>query len=313
MQPHDPLTVRWAHGVNTLNSLRGTLVQGQASAIESDFTWNSVLGLAVVRHAAHSMEPNAAHETRADAWVRELFQHIRQRSATQRESATTLQSVAQGTRRIDILKIDFKNLRAVKPTIEVLLAEMDSIELEEDKPEVWLNADILDGPGAGAGSPVEPRAFLRACRALDNRVLRWSLSLGWRTGWGVLSVEDYTHEHIDRMLALVNDPTLVSPLCSITYPIRASLARSSWAVISRLLDPASYAITDSDAPRLTSLTLWTAMEGCPQGDLDWIVRQATSSVGAPVYLDVDKGSKHAAFHPARLFLYAWHGMWMTAQ
>lgn len=44
---------------------------------------------------------------------------------------------------------------------------------------VWINADILSGPG-GAARPLEPQTFLSAVTTLSTNTV---LSLGWTTGW----------------------------------------------------------------------------------------------------------------------------------
>lgn len=44
---------------------------------------------------------------------------------------------------------------------------------------VWINADILPGPG-GKATPLEPQAFLDAVGAGAYNAV---LSLGWTTGW----------------------------------------------------------------------------------------------------------------------------------
>lgn len=55
--------------------------------------------------------------------------------------------------------------------------------LEEVFPElkcpVWVNADILPGPG-GQATPLEPQSFLAAISSLSSDIV---LSLGWTTGW----------------------------------------------------------------------------------------------------------------------------------
>lgn len=44
---------------------------------------------------------------------------------------------------------------------------------------VWINADVLPGPG-GQAQPLDPQAFLSALRGLPPHTV---LSLGWTTGW----------------------------------------------------------------------------------------------------------------------------------
>lgn len=66
------------------------------------------------------------------------------------------------------------SLQAVAPSMGLL--EQVCYELQAP---VWINADILPGPG-GKATPLEPRAFLDAVGAgACNAVL----SLGWTTGW----------------------------------------------------------------------------------------------------------------------------------
>lgn len=67
-----------------------------------------------------------------------------------------------------------RSLRAVAPSL-VLLREV----LAETEVPVWLNADVLPGPG-GHGPPLDPQAFLSAVRELPAPTV---LSLGWTTGW----------------------------------------------------------------------------------------------------------------------------------
>lgn len=44
---------------------------------------------------------------------------------------------------------------------------------------VWINADILAGPG-GKATPLEPQAFLDAVHVAARNAV---FSLGWTTGW----------------------------------------------------------------------------------------------------------------------------------
>lgn len=51
--------------------------------------------------------------------------------------------------------------------------------LSEPSRPVWVNADILSGPG-GKAEPLDPESFLSAVSALPGHTV---LSLGWTTGW----------------------------------------------------------------------------------------------------------------------------------
>lgn len=66
------------------------------------------------------------------------------------------------------------SLEAVPPSL-VLLEEV----LAELSAPVWINADILSGPG-GQAQPLDAESFLSAVTSLPAHL---TLSLGWTTGW----------------------------------------------------------------------------------------------------------------------------------
>lgn len=70
--------------------------------------------------------------------------------------------------------VSFCSLEAVSPSV-VLLEKV----LAETSLPVWINADVLPGPG-GQATPLDPQAFLSAVRHLPTHMV---LSLGWTTGW----------------------------------------------------------------------------------------------------------------------------------
>lgn len=185
------------------------------------------------------------------------------------------------------LKLDFKQLECVAPTLVMLRGEADSGRLWRLIPSVsflWLNADVLPGPGAAEGSfpPVDGPAFLAECtRAWPDTVL----SVGWTTGspydaappafadtmHPAVSKPDaqvtplhYTHEHVSALLSLLSRFNCIHPL---TFPVRASLVRASWerGTLQRLLSACPH----------HSLTVWTtradqAQEGGREEE-EWIV------------------------------------------
>ncbi|XP_064591857.1 protein FAM151B isoform X2 [Zonotrichia leucophrys gambelii] len=71
------------------------------------------------------------------------------------------------------IKLDFKSLAAVGPSLELLGQLGQSL----DRP-VWLNGDILPGP-CGNRAPLDARAFLGA---VTSSCPDATLSLGWTTG-----------------------------------------------------------------------------------------------------------------------------------
>ncbi|XP_048786439.1 protein FAM151B isoform X2 [Lagopus muta] len=72
------------------------------------------------------------------------------------------------------IKLDFKSLDAVRPSLELLQLVKPCLE----RP-VWLNADILPGPN-GISPVVDAKGFLDTVTSFFPDV---TLSLGWTTGW----------------------------------------------------------------------------------------------------------------------------------
>lgn len=77
------------------------------------------------------------------------------------------------------------SLEAVSPSVALL----EEVLTGPSRP-VWVNADILPGPG-GQARPLEPQAFLSAVTTLPTHTV---LSLGWTTGWtaGIVNPGDDT-------------------------------------------------------------------------------------------------------------------------
>lgn len=68
--------------------------------------------------------------------------------------------IKEKPRRIKGLKLDFKHWQTVEPTLR-LLAEAGCAE---DLPHVWLNADVLSGPGGNTfQNPIPAVKFVQAC------------------------------------------------------------------------------------------------------------------------------------------------------
>jgi len=248
--------IRWAHACNSFSELQAAFASG-LDAIEADVCWNEPHGVAVMKHAARSEERDLTQECLATAWIDEALQ-------------------ADKTK-IKILKLDFKSLRAVPNVVDYLASK-----LTDQSPEIFLNADILPGPGAkdGSAAPVDATEFMKYCQKLPHA----TLSVGWTTSYSPLTSLRYEQAHVDQMIKVLEDAAHQR----VTFPIRASLAVESWPALSRLLEHSSGA----------SLTLWTAHEGVPQHELDWIVSQVEEH---QVYVDCDKGPKEPHYHPVRIY------------
>lgn len=91
----------------------------------------------------------------------------------------------------NIVVLSPHSLETVPPSV-ALLEEV----LDQASHPVWVNADILSGPG-GQATPLEPQVFLSALSSLPTHTV---LSLGWTTGW--TAGADNAGEDISVPLAL---------------------------------------------------------------------------------------------------------------
>ncbi|KAM3857077.1 protein FAM151B-like [Diretmus argenteus] len=120
------------------------------------------------------------------------------------------------------MKLDFKSLEAVAPSM--LLLEKMWGELSQP---VWINADILPGPG-GQTTPLEPQAFLAAVGTLSSGAV---LSLGWTTGWTAdADNPGYSWDMVrdmEKVCSVLKHP--------VTFPVRAALLPQSFSQLKWLL------------------------------------------------------------------------------
>lgn len=128
-----------------------------------------------------------------------------------------------------------------------------------------------------------------------SKSLDFTLSIGWTTLFPFSSPSKYTASHVAELKREI-DTHYIPREVAITFPIRAaaSFARASWCELPKLLDP-------SWRPR-TSLIMWTAVEGMPQGNLDWL-REEARRCKVTVFFDVDKGSKAEWWSKSRVAYY----------
>ncbi|XP_062337042.1 protein FAM151A [Osmerus eperlanus] len=135
------------------------------------------------------------------------------------------------------VKLDFKSLKAVGPSLDLLKEKNRTSGLNRP---IWINADILHGPNVPGFYPVvNGSSFLSLVQQKFPEV---TLS----PGWAVLYVPQfpnvtYTQAMVEKMYDIIR----LAPQ-PITFPIYVLMARSGWPHIAWLL---------SQSPRF-SLTLW---------------------------------------------------------
>ncbi|XP_068127801.1 protein FAM151B [Hyperolius riggenbachi] len=198
----DGVEITWEHAANSREKLRLAL-EGDAHMIEAD----------VLLRGSGNQEPIMAHPPATDSDI------------TLRDWLIAVSASNKGS------KLDFKSLEAVLPSMETL----DKLRNDIKQP-VWINADILPGPG-GSAKPVDAKEFLQTVTSFFPDV---TLSLGWTTGWlPDRDNEGYSWEMVRRMAEICDGLHQ-----SVTFPVRAALVRQSWPPLQWLLQTSSrYSLT----------------------------------------------------------------------
>ncbi|XP_042190520.1 protein FAM151B [Callorhinchus milii] len=203
----DAVEIKWYHGANRKAQMQEAL-QSDAHMIEADVIFGS--------QGSHDGEPIMAHppDTDSDNTVHEWLNEVLQSDKG--------------------IKLDFKSLAAVEPSMKILKGMKDCL----GRP-IWINADILPGPN-GSCKAIDVSGFLGA---VTSRLPDVTLSLGWTTGWLAGQTNNgYTWEMVQEMEQICR--TLSQP---VTFPVRAALVRPSWPQLLWLLQQSER----------YSLTVWT--------------------------------------------------------
>ncbi|XP_060686227.1 protein FAM151A [Hemiscyllium ocellatum] len=213
----DGLLVTWHHAANSKSEMEVAL-KGSAMVLEADVNIEGLntqneSGTPIMAHPPSIYSDNTLQE-----WLDAV---IRSKKG---------------------IKLDFKSIDAVNPSLDILVKKYNEIDFNRP---VWLNADILIGPNVpGFMQPVDASRFLSLIQKKFPNVI---LSPGWMSLYlPVIATKPYTRKMVEEMYSLVKGlPQRV------TFPVRAVLLKRAWPHFSWLL---------SQSPRY-SLTLW-------QGSID---------------------------------------------
>ncbi|XP_003744744.1 protein FAM151B [Galendromus occidentalis] len=135
------------------------------------------------------------------------------------------------------LKLDFKDIESVEPC----LRKLQEIKKNSDR-EIWLNADILIGPGSPKRPAVDRARFLALAGASP---LKHTLSIGWTTG---AASAGYSWRNVLEMLAVIEK---IPESTAITFPVR--LSKLSFYPLAVLIG----------SEKNYSLTVWSSLEDSP--------------------------------------------------
>ncbi|XP_061673641.1 protein FAM151B isoform X2 [Syngnathoides biaculeatus] len=189
----DGAEVTWSHAVNTRSKLVEAL-QGPNLMIEAD----------IIVRGHDPKEPVMGHppDTDSDITLKEWLEGVKM--------------YGKG------IKLDFKSMEALSLSVGLL----QEVQAQFTSP-VWINADILRGPGSQV-SPLEPQVFLAAVRTLPTNVV---LSLGWTTKWDAgTDNSGYSWEMVHEMEDICRGLQHL-----VTFPVRGALLAQSVSELTWLL------------------------------------------------------------------------------
>ena len=139
----------------------------------------------------------------------------------------------------DVLKLDFKSMAALQSNfknVEIYINGLSSsIQHENICQQVWINADILSGPGEDPNDKTaqtrmqpkfHPEEFLQL---VTMRLPGTTLSIGWTTSLADIFAM-YTEEMVTEMIHQLKP----YPHVKVTFPIRATSFRRSWGALQKL-------------------------------------------------------------------------------
>ena len=232
-----PSSLRWSHGANTLPLLHAAH-SSASHFIEADVQFDPA-----------TCQPVMSHDQSADGT--QVLPFLQ--AAVRRSPLSPAHLPASSPVPPVGLKLDFKDSRAVTPTLlalSSLLPPPAAAAQSAINPLLWLNADVLQGP-LGPAPSIDAARFIADARALFPDAV---LSLGWTTGTPVgRGGEDdnapvYSAGMVAGMVAVCEAHGVVA----VTFPVRARYVEASWAVAGGLRDA-----LEGEGRRGWSLTVWS--------------------------------------------------------
>ncbi|KAL7495921.1 hypothetical protein ACHAWT_006728 [Skeletonema menzelii] len=242
----------WYHAVNDQQKLSSAVTsvkqnEHKVHAIEADIIYSEEKGQSVMGHP-----PQVDGELTLSSLLHQVHESNFQSAKTDAEA--------------NILKLDFKSMKALKSSIDDVQNYLKDLPHRLHQ-HVWINADILAGPGGGEGEDMRPKfdavEFMDLLTAQSSMMKSTTLSIGWTTSLTDMHAP-YTLDMINEMLTLLRP----YPERNITFPIRSTSFRHSWAALRNLYD------NDVDKQKKWTLTLWWSLTSerhkMTEDEMNWI-------------------------------------------
>jgi hypothetical protein len=214
----------WSHGAVSTLKLKYALKNPDITAIESDLLMGHYIDDVECQEILHKpVLPIMAHPP----------DRVSDLSMEQFISLT----LSSGKYHI---KLDFKELETVSKTIQYIENEMKENAFEFHKT-IFLNADILQGPGKRNGKPtVDADDFLAACfkatEGDDSSIgtqKKYAFSLGWSTD--PRSHQGYTTQDVASMKDIILDNDILERSKGVVLAVNARVLHRDCKVFNSIL------------------------------------------------------------------------------
>ena len=136
------------------------------------------------------------------------------------------------------IKLDFKRTDILKESLQIVQNLLPRINFP-----LWINADIINGPGLLSFKKVDPNVFFTTVK---ESVPEATISPGFTTS-ALANPPNYQKYQMDEMIEKLQIYQIQS---KITFPIRGMFAAASYDVIKYLLESTSTSTVN------TTLTVW---------------------------------------------------------
>ncbi|XP_055295876.1 protein FAM151B-like isoform X2 [Sitodiplosis mosellana] len=168
------------------------------------------------------------------------------------------------------VKLDFKQIEALKSAVQSWKPK--------DLKHLWINADIITGPGKAAGDEVNAKEFFGAVLDAKENLVNKTLSIGWTTELGKDKIS-YNQTYVDAMKKAIKESEIPVGY-PITFPVRAAIAAESKDSLKNLFDEVS-----KDKRKVT-FTIWSGKNDTDLVDKDKLQDFINTFTVKKVYVDV---------------------------
>lgn len=146
------------------------------------------------------------------------------------------------------------------------------------KAPLWINADIIEGPGGKSGAEVNAKRFFDAIHKTKDLTNK-TLSIGWTTGLPDSDKVSYNQTHVDNMVKAIDDSKIPVGY-PITFPVRAAIAAESKESLTKLVE------TVGKDGRQVTLTIWSGEQDTDKVDHAKLQDIINAFTVKKVYVDV---------------------------